>query len=522
MLAIVFLSDCAQRGRPEGGPKDEDAPVMTIAKPPNLTTNFNQDEIRIYFDEYIKLKDLQKQLIVSPPLKYTPIIKPLGTPSKYISIKILDTLKENTTYTFNFGESVIDNTESNILHNFKYVFSTGEVIDSLKISGIIKDAFNKDADKGITVMLYDVNDTFSDSTIYKEKPYYVASTLDSTTWEITNIKSGKYLLMALNDVAKDYKFNPREDKIGFKKDYISIPGDSSDQIIKLFKEVLPFELKRPTNVGEGHILFGYEGVADSLKVIPFDTSTDFEGISEFENKTDTLNFWYKNNVKDSIQFYIFNKAYKDTITVKLTSKITDSLEIEPSVRGALPLRDQFKLASNIPITNIDSSKIKFYDKDSVMVANQFKIAKNKTEVSLIFTKQHSQRYTLEMLPKAITDFFVNVNDTLKYRFSTKKPTDYGNLYLTLQNIKRYPVIVQIIKEQGEIIDEIYAEKEQEYVFSNLVPSNYLIRIIYDDNKNKKWDTGNFLLKKQPEEVIYIKTVLDVRANWDITETFILN
>ena len=160
IFLMAVLMDCARRGRPEGGPKDEDAPILVNAKPLQFTTNFTAKEIKIYFDEYIKLKDLQKQLIISPPLKYQPIIKPLGTPSKYISIKILDTLKENTTYTINFGQSVVDNTEENVLNNFKYVFSTGDIIDSLSVSGVIKDSFEKEADKNVTIMLYEINDTF--------------------------------------------------------------------------------------------------------------------------------------------------------------------------------------------------------------------------------------------------------------------------------------------------------------------------------------------------------------------------
>jgi len=521
ILLMIILSNCAKRGRPEGGPKDEDAPIMTLAKPAHLTTNFKEDEIRIYFDEYVKLKDLQKQLIVSPPLKYSPIIKPLGTPSKYISIKILDTLKENTTYTFNFGESVIDNTEGNVLHNFKYVFSTGDIIDSLKVSGTIKDAFDKEADKNITVMLYEVNESFTDSTIFNEKPLYIASTLDTTAWEITNIKAGNYLLMALNDVSKNYKFNPKEDGIGFLKEYISVPKDSSNHIIKLFREELPFQLRKPLEVNKGHILFGYEGLADSLKITPLAVSEKFQSFSHFEKDKDTLNFWYKENVKDSVQFYISNKEFQDTVTVKLRNKTIDSLRIEGSSRGTLHLRDQFKLVSNIPIQNIDTTKISFVDKDSVNIPHTLKMGTAKNEIELNFTKAFSQKYTLELLPEAITDFFGNVNDTLKYNLKTKKPADYGFLYLTLENVNRYPIIVQLIKEKGELIEEVYAENEQEYIFRNLVPAKYLVRIIYDDNKNKKWDTGNFLFKKQPEEVIYFDTVLDVRANWEMTETFIL-
>ncbi|MDX5583994.1 MAG: Ig-like domain-containing protein [Aureibaculum sp.] len=524
LVVLVFLMavlmDCARRGRPEGGPKDEDAPILVNAKPLQFTTNFNSKEIKIYFDEYIKLKDLQKQLIISPPLKYQPIIKPLGTPSKYISIKILDTLKENTTYTINFGQSVVDNTEENVLNNFKYVFSTGDIIDSLYVSGVIKDSFEKEADKNVTIMLYEVNEAFTDSTIYKEKPLYVASTLDTTAWEITNIKSGKYMLLALSDKSKNYKFNPKEDKIGFLSEYIDIPTDSS-YIINLFREILPFKLARPAEASKGHIFFGYEGEPDSLKIESLNETEKFISFTNFEKDKDSLNYWYINNSKDSIEFKVINNNLADTVIVKLRSKIIDSLQLNNTIRGTLHLREEFKLLSNIPILSIDNSKINFIDKDSAQIVHNFSISKSKMEMVLSFPKAFNKRYSIELLPNAITDFFGNVNDSLKFTMNTKKPADYGNLFLTLQNIKRYPVIVQLITEKGELVEEVYADKEQNYNFLNLVPAKYLVRVIYDDSKNKKWDTGNFLLKNQPEEVIYLDTILDVRANWEMTETFIL-
>ncbi|MGB5463565.1 MAG: Ig-like domain-containing protein [Aureibaculum sp.] len=520
LLITLLITDCARKGRPEGGPKDEASPIMVSAKPPHLTTNFDEKEIRIYFDEYIKLKDLYNQLIVSPPLKFQPIIKPLGTPSKYISIKILDTLKENTTYTFNFGQSVIDNTEGNILRSFKYVFSTGDVIDSLKISGSVKDAFQKEPGKNISVMLYEINKEYTDSIIYNEKPYYLGNTLDTAVWEITNIKAGHYLLIGLKDVAKNYKFDPKVDKIGFIDDKIFVPNDST-HILNLFKEELPFKLVRPSEIKKGHIQLGFEGKPDSLKIIALDESENFKYYSILEKDKDTLNYWFKENSKDSLQLVVLNRDYKDTVVVKLRNKEIDSLELKSSTRSILHLRDKFMITSNIPIQSIDTSKVSLTTSDSISVAHTFTLMKDKTELELDFNKEFSKRYALQLLPEAIIDFYGNVNDTLKFQMNIKKPADYGNLYLTLQNIKRYPVIVQLITLKGDLVEEKYAENEQEYIFLNLVPAKYLIRVIFDDNKNKKWDTGNYLLKRQPEEVEYIETVLDIRANWEMTETFIL-
>lgn len=523
VLSIVFLAECAKRGRPEGGPKDEDAPIMVTAKPPHFTTNFREKEIKIYFDEYIKLKDLQTQLVVSPPLKYQPIIVPQGTPSKYISIKILDTLKSNTTYTFNFGESVIDNTEGNILHNFKYIFSTGDIIDSLRVNGTVKDAFEREADKNITVMLYEFTKEFTDSIIYKEKPLYVANTLDTTAWEITNIKEGKYLLVGLKDVAKNYLFNPKNDKIGFVKEAISVPRDTS-YVLNLFKESLPFKLQRAAEVKKNKMLIGYEGELDSIKIEPLFGPDDLESITLFEKTKDTANVWFKGSVADSLLFRVKTGSVIDTAKVKFRSKEVDSLQISINAKGVLNLRDRIKIAGNIPLQNVDTSKVYLVDKDTLKVPYTYQLKKEKTEVfvEMDFDKKYNDKYNLTLYPDAVTDFLGNINkDTLNFNFTTKKPTDYGNLYLTLQNVKSYPIIVQLITEKGELIEEIYATEQQEYNFTNLLPAKYLVRVIYDENKNRKWDTGSFLQKIQPEKVVYYPTVLEIRTNWDMSETFLL-
>ena len=169
LFITLFLSSCAKRATITGGLKDTIAPVMKQSFPPNYTTNFEGNEIKIVFDEYIKLKDLNKQLIVSPPMQRQPIITPT-TASKTLTIKILDSLKPNTTYSFNFGKSIQDNNEGNPYQQFKYVFSTGNIIDSLKVRGQVLDAYDKDVEAFVSVMLYEYDEKYSDSLIYKERP----------------------------------------------------------------------------------------------------------------------------------------------------------------------------------------------------------------------------------------------------------------------------------------------------------------------------------------------------------------
>ena len=265
-IAVICLVifNCANRGTPSGGDKDETPPVIVKSIPKNNSINFKAKEIKIYFDEYIKLNDIQKQLIISPPMDPEPEITPLGLASKYITIKINDTLQENTTYAINFGTSIVDNNEGNPYPYYRYVFSTGNYIDSLSIGGYIKNALEREPDDFVSVMLYEVNDTFNDSIIYKKKPKYITNTLDSTTtFKLENLKAGKYVMIALKEENGNYTFQQKTDKIGFYKNFITTPTDSIYEL-NLFKEIPDFKAVRPNLVSGNKIAFGYEGDAKDM------------------------------------------------------------------------------------------------------------------------------------------------------------------------------------------------------------------------------------------------------------------
>ena len=203
LFFIAFsIIGCAKRGTPDGGPKDEDPPIFIRSQPPNNSSNFDSESIRIYFDEYIKLEKINSQLIVSPPIEKSGYsIFPQSGASKFIDIDLKDSLQKNSTYSFNFGQALVDNNEGNPLPFFKYVLSTGNYIDSLNISGNIRDSYSKDTDEFITAMLYPIDSLYNDSIIYKGKPLYVSNTLDSTNFNFTNLKKGIYKLVAIKDLS---------------------------------------------------------------------------------------------------------------------------------------------------------------------------------------------------------------------------------------------------------------------------------------------------------------------------------
>lgn len=517
-LLLVFLTiGCAKRGSITGGDKDTIAPVLKSSLPKNFSTNFNGKQIKLVFDEYVKLKNVSKQLIVSPPMKNQLEILPY-TASKTITINIKDTLQPNTTYSFNFGQSIEDNNEANPYSQFKYVFSTGAYIDSLQLKVKVKDALELKTDNFVSVMLYEVNETFNDSTIYKETPRYVTNTLDSLeVVTLENIKAGKYLLVALKDNGNN-KYDPKSDKIGFQKQHISIPNDTIFEV-ELFKETVPFKAEKPTQITNKRWAMGYQGKAKGAKVTVKNGNDIIPTVVTQMQKKDSLQIWMKPVKADSLQVMVEKDNYKTDFYIKGKSNKADSLQISPEFSGNLPFRERYALSSTTPLVKFDKTKISIKNKDSLAVDFTTEYDEFNQKLYLDFKKEPLENYKIQLLPGAMVDFFDTVNDTLNYKATTKNLSDYGNLRLVLENVKRFPVIIELTDKDGKVKYSEYSEGNNSINFDAIEPAKYVLRIIYDDNKNKLWDTGSFMEKRQTEEVIYFPKEIDVRANWDVEQPF---
>jgi uncharacterized protein (DUF2141 family) len=521
IVLVLSFSQCAKKGRPDGGPKDEDAPLFVTANPPYETINFDKNEINIYFNEYIKLKDLSKQLIISPPLnpENPTLISPQGSPSKYIKIQILDTLLENSTYIFDFGNSVQDNNEANTLERFKYVFSTGAYIDSLTLSGSVKNSFKSESVENIKLLLYRLDSAYTDSAVYNRKPDYVTSTLDSSNYEFSNLRKGNYLLVALNDAGSDYVFNPKTDEIGFLKDTIWLPRDSIIKTeLSIFKEELPYTFRRGKEIRKGQLIFGYQGKPSNIKIENLSAVPDnFQTIIFPEKDKDTLNLWHSPIEKDSLIFKISNNNIIDTITVALRKKQLDSLTVTKITGGVLNIKDTLFFSTNNPIIKIDTSKINFVHTDSIYITYKAFISKKESSVGFLFEKKFKTSYKLNLYPDALVDIFETSNDTVISQFRTRSIEDYGEISLAIQNPEKVPVIIQLTDINDVTVAQETSSENKTISFNYLIPKKYKIRIIYDTNNNGKWDTGNYLEKKQPEPVQYFPEVQEIRPNWVLNE-----
>ena len=520
-LLVLAMASCAKRGSITGGLKDTLGPELKISFPKNFSTDFKGNEIKLTFDEYIKLKDLNKQLIISPPMKYEPLITPTSV-SKYLTIKILDTLKPNTTYSFNFGQSITDNNEGNPYNQFKYIFSTGAYIDSLTLGGTVKDAYNKEVESFVSVMLYEVNDKFKDSVVYHEAPRYITNTLDSLkTFKLENLKAGKYLLVAMKDYGSNNKFNPEKDKIGFNKQFISIPNDTVYEL-KLFKEVLPLKVFKPIQASGNRLILPYQGKTNEVTITLKNGESVLPSITTKFPKKDSLQVWYKPVKVDSLALSFAKDNYKGKFTFKIKDQKKDSINIAPTQAGFLNFRERFTLETATPLTKFDNSKIKIINKDSVSVDFKTEYDDFNQRLFFDFKSEPSEKYTFTIMPGALTDYMGQSNDTLTYTLNTKILADYGNLVVNLRNVKRFPVIVELSNEKGDVLAKEYSESNTKVEFNLVEPAQFWLRAIYDDNKNKEWDSGNYLEKRQAEEVIYFSTAVDVRANWDVEQVFDLS
>ncbi len=519
----LILANCANRGRPEGGPKDVTPPKIIKSIPENYTTNFKGDEIEIYFDEFIKIKDLQKQLIISPPMNTQPNVTPLGGASKYITIKIYDTLQPNTTYAFNFGNSITDNNEGNPYPYYRYVFSTGDYIDSLTVKGNIVDALLKQPETFVNVALYEVDSTYSDSIVYKDKPKYITNTLDSlTTFTIENIKPGTYKLIALKDNNSDNKFQQKTDQIAFHEGFITVPSDTS-YTLKLFKENLDFRATRPRLISGEKIAFGYEGSYKNMNIdILSETPPEFEYRITKDEKTDSLMYWYKPRLKvDSLHFKVTHPTFEKEFIVRISEQKRDSLTIKTQPSGSIGIEEDLKITGSTPFVEFNASKITLLDKDSTQVDFKTRFDTINNTYAFQFNKTEDNSYKMQILPEAFTGFFGNKNDTINVSLKTKSASSFGYVRFTLANAPKYPLIIQLTDNKGKVKVEGYTHEQDVVDFLNLDPGTYSIRVVHDVNGNQLFDTGSFLGNIQPENVSHFQDI-EIRADWGIQETLTFN
>jgi uncharacterized protein (DUF2141 family) len=514
---FCLLAACATVVAPSGGLRDTSVPVTRKIDPPNYSTGFTRDRFSITFDEYINLKNPEAQVIISPPLSRPPDFR---IKQKTLTVLFKEKLKENTTYTINFGSSIADITEGNVLESFQYVFSTGPMLDSLYLQGTAVAAMTQKPDKGVVVMLY--RDT-TDSVPFRDKPSYFSKTDERGRFRITNVAEGLYRVVALQDLNSNYLYDGSE-QIGFRKGLVK-PGIGKKDSLRL--NYFPGDLKvqrlmKAQLVQKSKILFVFNKPVQGVKIQTKEQAGFFT--KEYSRNRDSLYLWHGDIDNDTLTFMLKDTGFADTVKVALKKESKrkpshrDSiLPVETNLAAAMDIDANINFIAERPVENFDSQKI-LLQEDTVPVNDFIVVAKDsvRRRFSITYPWKEESTYSVTVPKGVFKDVFGLVNDTLKGKFSLKPASSYGSLSMKLvlpDTTSSY--IVQLVDEKDNVIQEtsISAPRTMEYPYLN--PGRYRVKVIYDANENGRWDTGNYLKKIQPEKVVYFHELLSVRANWDM-------
>lgn len=600
LLSLVFcLTSCAQQGSLTGGAKDEKPPEVVSSTPANYTTHFKSDHIEITFNEYFDLKDIAKQLVVSPPMAKKPDFKVKG---KTLEINFKDSLQPNRTYAINFGDALVDLNEGNPIKNFQFVFSTGSTIDSLQVGGRVIQALDSKPAEDILVMLYNGN---ADSLPLKTTPLYLSRTDKEGKFTLKNLAGGSYKIFALKDGNNNLMFDQPTEAVAFQdslitpsivaatiKDSIKAAKDSLNLVkdtinavqdsvnpSKQLSDTLPkkpkylfkpdnIELQLFTEVKPNQYLTGSDRLRPDQIRLKFNEkidSLDFDFLNlpmdsvavslEWVGDPDTLDFWIMNRSiasRDSLTAILVYRAY-DSIERPYAKTDTVKLRYRSIAKPAAAPKNEFIVSvsvertktleygqpliftTSLPYVQIDTSLIHLVSgKDSTARKVVFKMIpdtlKGLVMNGLSIIQVHPRiinmeagfsadtSYHLTLLPGAFTGIAGQKNDSLDIRFKMKNRDQYGTLKIALPDLKG-SAIIELLDAHSKVAASRLMNGAGTAVFDLMAPGKYSARLVFDTNRNGRWDTGRYIRHIQPEKVITFTKELNLKANWEVSETW---
>ncbi len=520
-LVLFSLTwQCASIQQPMGGPKDSIPPKILKETPPNLTRNFNAEKIVIEFDEYVKLNNAQKEVSVSPDVEQpiNPRVK-----RKTIEVALPDSLEENTTYTLNFGKAIGDFNEGNPILNYSYVFSTGDVIDSLSISGKVINALTKVNEKEVTVLLIP---TRQDSIFGKRKANIFTLTDTSGNFQLKNLREDTYRIYALKEENNDRVYNAPGEYIGFLNDSIVLTGDTSGILLEISKGIpKDFRLLDRKIESSGKISFAFNKTLKNPDiVIAHPKELDETKQITYNPTRDSASVWLSDLTFDSLKVRILDDGNMlDSVTMRRgrNEKYDRDFIILDNLSGNKVTRvKHIQLSAGSPVQSIDRSKIVLTE-DSIPRTN-YQLAKDTTapgKYILRYNWRPKRNYQLTLEEGAFLGFFGDKNKSVSKSFTMNETENFGDIVLDV-NLPdtNHQYLVQLINEKMDFIHRsVPIRKSGKIPFRQFPGGKYTIRIVYDENNNGEWDSGDVYQKRQPERVWYLGRTFIIRANWEQEE-----
>ena len=513
---IMAAFGCAVQQKPQGGPKDVTPPRLLKATPLNMTHNFSSKVVRLDFDEYFKLQ--YQEITVTPVQDKTPDFK---ISKKSLIINFKDSLLKNTTYVINFGKAIADLNEGNVLKNFTYVFSTGTHIDSLSISGNVMNVQTQEREKDVTVMLF----TLKQDSLYFGKKRPSVSTITDTAgnFTISNLHEGIYKLYALKEAAPNKIYDNENELIAFPSKIINLQNDTAGVQLRLFKQVpAKFRLISPKFDADGKISLIFNKPLEKPSVhIILPKALDESKYVQISKTKDTALVYMKNMDFDSLKIAVYeNNKPIDTVTLRKGRRetFTKNIYIQTTADVGNLLKPGTDLGINIgmPIVSFDPTLITLTEDSTVL--NNYTLQQdtgNLKHFTIKYKWKPRSNYTLVINENALTGIFGDKNKKVTKKFQLNKPENYGQLTLnvTVPDTGR-AYIVELYNEQNSLLHTDEIRKNTSLVYRNYMAGKYKIKVIYDDNKNGKWDAGSIKANRQPENIWVDRVIIALRGDWE--------
>ena len=572
------MYSCANIGNPSGGPIDKTPPIFMRSNPTPNAVNVKDRKIEIFFDEIVTLKDPSTKIIVSPAQTEMPRMSALG---RKVTVELVDSLLPNTTYTIDFSNSIQDNNEGNAIDNFAFAFSTGSVIDSMRVSGYVLDSRTLEPMQSVVVGL---QSNLADSAFHKEKLQRVALTNDRGQFTIRNVSPGSYHIFALTDLDRDYKFgNPTEDiafldsiivpSIGSREAADTVYNDlneidtimratrpayfPNDILLSMFNEDRKSQyLANNLRVDSTRISLTFAAASDtlpSLSIVGRNDVPDQWYTLERSQTNDTLTYWIRPPHLVSADTLMVATTYLRTDTAsnlswgtdtlkftfqrqkakkKKKNEETDSLEqirfmeLHPLANGTQEVYAPLLLQTGTPIERYSREAFHLQRKlqnDTIFYPAEIKSIAlrdstlNRRDLMLKVDWEPGAAYTLAVDSLAMTDIYGLQTKPLKVDFNVRKMEEYGNIVFNIPAV-RDSAIVELLDGTEKIVLRAPVKNHRAELL-NLLPGKYYARLFIDRNGNGKYDTGNYDMHLQPEETVYYPGAINLKKNWDVEQTW---
>lgn len=578
IIAAAVMYSCANIGNPSGGPIDKTPPIFMRSNPTPNAVNVKDRKIEIFFDEIVTLKDPSTKIIVSPAQTEMPRMSALG---RKVTVELVDSLLPNTTYTIDFSNSIQDNNEGNAIDNFAFAFSTGSVIDSMRVSGYVLDSRTLEPMQSVVVGL---QSNLADSAFHKEKLQRVALTNDRGQFTIRNVSPGSYHIFALKDLDRDYKFgNPTEDiafldsiivpSIGSREAADTVYNDlneidtimratrpayfPNDILLSMFNEDRKSQyLANNLRVDSTRISLTFAAASDtlpSLNIVGRNDVPDQWYTLERSQTNDTLTYWIRPPHLVSADTLMVATTYLRTDTAsnlswgtdtlkftfqrqkakkKKKNEETDSLEqirfmeLHPLANGTQEVYAPLLLQTGTPIERYSREAFHLQRKlqsDTTFYPAEIKSIAlrdstlSRRDLMLKVDWEPGAAYTLAVDSLAMTDIYGLQTKPLKVDFNVRKMEEYGNIVFNIPAV-RDSAIVELLDGTEKIVLRAPVKNHRAELL-NLLPGKYYVRLFIDRNGNGKYDTGNYDMHLQPEETVYYPGAINLKKNWDVEQTW---